>query len=84
GQLNADYWIRQQAKPDATILDAKAIAAQNRRLHELDASVHDIEHLPAQLSQAQVRGWIEAMTQPREETLYDERGEEIAAATLTG
>jgi cell wall-associated NlpC family hydrolase len=82
-QLNADYWIRQQARPDATILDAKAIAAQNRRLHELDASVHDIEHLPAQLSQAQVRGWIEAMSQPREETLYDERGEEIAAATLT-
>ncbi|KWS06223.1 putative exported protein [Lysobacter capsici AZ78] len=82
GQLNADYWIRQQTKPDATILDPRAIAAQNQRLHELDPSVHDIEHLPARLTQAQVREWIEAMSQPREETLYDERGEDIPAATL--
>lgn len=83
-QLNADYWIRQQGAPDARILDPEAIDAQNRRLHELDPSVHDIERLPARLSRAQVRGWIEAISQPREETLYDERGEEIAAERLAG
>jgi cell wall-associated NlpC family hydrolase len=82
GQLNADYWIGRQAKPDATILDRKAIAAQNQRLHQQDKSVHDIERLPATLNQAQVRGWIEAISQPRDETLYDERGETIAADTL--
>ncbi|MGH8079358.1 MAG: SH3 domain-containing protein [Lysobacter sp.] len=84
GQLNADYWIRQQTKPDTTILDGKAIAAQNRRLHELDPSVHDIEQLPAKLSQAQVRGWIEAMSQPRDEPLFDERGEPVPEPTLKG
>lgn len=82
GQLNADYWIRQQDRPDATILDAGAIAAQNRRLHELDPSVHDIERLPAHLSRAQVRGWIDAISQPRDEPLFDERGEPVSADTL--
>lgn len=82
GQLNADYWIGQQATPDTAILDRAAIAAQNRRLRELDPSVHDIERLPAQLPREQVRAWIQALSQPREETLYDERGEAVPAATL--
>lgn len=82
GQLNADYWIRQQTQPDTTILDRKAIDAQNQRLHRLDPSMHDIEHLPAKLRRAQVREWIAALSQAREETLYDERGEEVPAPTL--
>lgn len=81
-QLNADYWTRQLAKPDAVILDARAIARQNARLAELDPSVHDIEHLPANLSRERVRGWIEAISQPRDEPLFDERGEPVAASVL--
>lgn len=84
GQLNADYWIRQQRAPDALILDADAIARQNARLAELDGSVHDIERLPATLPAARVRGWIEALSQPRDEPLFDERGEDVPAATLQG
>lgn len=82
GQLNADYWIRQQAKPDAVILDTLAIAKQNARLAELDPSVHDIEHLPATLTRERVRGWIQAISQPRDEPLFDERGDAVAEATL--
>ncbi|MFK3647466.1 SH3 domain-containing protein [Lysobacter enzymogenes] len=81
-QLNADYWTRQLAKPDAVILDARAIARQNARLAELDPSVHDIERLPASLSRERVQGWIEAISQPRDEPLFDERGEPVAASTL--
>jgi len=81
-QLNADYWIRQQAKPDAVILDTRAIARQNARLAELDPSVHDIEHLPATLTRERVRGWIQAISQPREEPLFDERGDAVAEPVL--
>ncbi|WP_394539673.1 SH3 domain-containing protein [Lysobacter enzymogenes] len=84
GQLNADYWIRQQRKPDAVILDGRAIARQNARLAELDASVHDIERLPATLPRERVREWIEAISQARDEPLFDERGEDVPAAMLRG
>src|SRR5262245_26863970 len=60
-QLNPDFWIRRDPAGDHVVLDARAIAAQNARLRELDPSVHDIEKLPATLDTARVRGWIERL-----------------------
>lgn len=81
-QLNADYWIARQAHPSRVILDAAAIAAQNRRLVETDASVHDLAALPASLPRATIAGWVEELSSRPDKPLYDERGEPVPVATL--
>ena len=81
-QLNADYWIDRQSHPSRVILDAAAIAAQNRRLVETDASVHDLAALPAALPRATIAGWVEDLSSRPDKALYDERGEPVPAATL--
>ena len=83
-QLNAEYWIQRQARADRVVLDAQAIAAQNARLRELDASVHDLESLPATVTREQVRAWIASVSERPAQALYDERGQPIAAGVLDG
>jgi len=81
-QLNPEFWIRRDSSGDHVVLDARAIAAQNARLRELDPSVHDIQKLPATLSAAMVRGWIDRLSARPDEKLFDEKGQALTAAAL--
>lgn len=74
-QLAADYWIKRERQPDAVVLDRDAIAMQNVRLQDNDASLYDIEALPATLEAEQVRAWIEPLSSRPQRTLYDETGQ---------
>lgn len=81
-QLDADYWIRRQAKPQRLILDAGAIAAQNARLAAQDASVHELETLPGLLPQAQVLQWLSSVSSRPTRPLYDEHDALLAPAAI--
>jgi len=81
-QLDPQYWISRQAQADRIVLDKAAIAAQNARLQQTDASVNDIEALPGQLDRKQVKAWIADMSTRPGKTLYDEQGREVSAKTL--
>lgn len=81
-QLDASHWIARQQRPDAVLLDAAAIARQNRRLLAEDASTRDIASLPDTLDGAQVRGWISGLSQRPKRTLYDEQGQPVATAAV--
>lgn len=81
-QLTPQFWIDQQAQPQRLILDAAAIAAQNAKLLALDPSMHDLSAMPASLDRAQVRRWIEALSQRPKRALFDVDGAAVPAATL--
>ncbi len=83
-QLDPAYWIGLQRRPDAIVLERDAIAAQNGRLLQTDASTRDIATLPDALSATQVRAWIEALSSRPARTLYDQGGAEIAVARVDG
>jgi cell wall-associated NlpC family hydrolase len=80
--LTADYWARRASRPNTVVLDAAEIAVQNERLKRTDASVRDIEQLPASLTAADVRKWIEAMSLRPERILYDSEGQQVTAERL--
>lgn len=79
-QLTADYWIRRVRNP--VTLDRTQIESQNAKLLSTDASVRDIRTLPATLSGADVRGWIEKLSSRPSATVHDVHGEVVPAATL--
>ena len=81
-QLNADYWITRQPDASKIVLDRAAIARQNARLQQVDPSINDIEALPATLTGAQVRGWIEQLSRAPTRTLFDERGAVVPQSTI--
>jgi hypothetical protein len=81
-QLRPDYWISRDARPSRIILDRQAIEAQNARLAQMDATVHDLEKFPASLSAEEVRGWIEKMSSYPDEELFDGAGRKIERSTL--
>ncbi|MEO7073315.1 MAG: SH3 domain-containing protein [Rhodanobacter sp.] len=83
-QLTPAFWISLQAQPDQVILDAAQIAAQNAALYARDDSMHDLRALPATLSAAQVRGWIEGLAEAPSRPLYDVHGKAVAPATVQG
>ena len=58
-QLTPAFWIGLQPQPDRPILSRAQIEEQNARLFAQDKSMHQLRKLPATLSAAQVRGWIE-------------------------
>ncbi|MDR7192682.1 SH3 domain-containing protein [Luteimonas terrae] len=60
--LSADFWIARLDAPDALVLDAVAIDAQNAAMRRDDASIYDPLALPAQLDQGTVVDWIEALS----------------------
>src|SRR3546814_20746114 len=53
-QLTPEYWIDRPRQADRVGLDRGAIALQNRELQPTDPSMHDVQHLPAQLDAAPV------------------------------
>jgi hypothetical protein len=80
--LDPAFWIERQSQPERVILDATAIAIQNAKLMHVDASMNDLEALPPQLPAAQVRAWIDGLSNRPTRTLYDEAGREVPASTL--
>jgi cell wall-associated NlpC family hydrolase len=81
-QLTADYWINRATRPERVTLDRSRIAIQNAKLLSSDASMHDIRKLPATLTGAQVRSWIEKLSSLPSGTIYDQHGEPIRAEML--
>jgi len=80
--LDPQYWIQRQADADRVILDEQAIAGQNRRLLEQDASVHDLSALPSQFSATEVRDWVGKLSARPSRGLYDEAGQAVAGKEL--
>lgn len=80
--LDPKFWIGRQSDAEKAVLDANAIAAQNVKLQRTDPSLHDIEHLPATLTAAQVKAWIGELSQRPTRALFDEQGHDVPAATL--
>lgn len=60
--LSPDYWIARLDAPDAVVLDADAIDAQNMAMRRDDASIHDPLALPDRLDRRTVTDWIEALS----------------------
>lgn len=75
--LGPDFWIRQSAQPDRILLDAGEIAQHNANLLKVDASMHDLHALPAQLDRATVTGWINDLSQYPKRKLYDAKGQPV-------
>jgi cell wall-associated NlpC family hydrolase len=81
-QLTPDYWIKKAARSERVTLDRAQIESQNTKLLGTDKSVHDIRKLPATLTGAEVRGWIEKLSSRPSGTLHDQHGDPVPAATL--
>lgn len=81
-QLTPAFWIGLQPQPDKVILSRAQIEAQNAKLFAQDKSMHELARLPATLSAAQVRGWIEDLADPPAKPLYDVDGKPVPEATL--
>jgi cell wall-associated NlpC family hydrolase len=80
--LTPAYWIAQLRDPDAVLLDRAAIDRQNARLMRLDPTMHDLRSLPAQLSRAQVAGWITTLSTPPAVPMFDASGAPVAPPML--
>ena len=61
-QLSPAFWVARLAEPDKEILSAPSIAARNDRLLHGDASMHDLQALPAVLTRETVTPWITALS----------------------
>ncbi|HSW28197.1 MAG TPA: SH3 domain-containing protein [Longimicrobiales bacterium] len=81
-QLRPEYWVQRQPAPDREILTPTEIAEQNRRMLAVDPSLHDLDRLPAALTRAQVREWVERRSQVPTRQLFDERGDSVTAAAI--
>ena len=78
--LTPQYWAARLDNADTPILDRTQINAQNARMRSQDAHIQDIAALPAQLTAAQVRASIGALSAWPTRALYDDQGQPIAAA----
>ncbi len=76
-RLTPDYWIARAPQPDAVLLDAAGIAAQNARLTQVGPAVLDLSTLPDTLTAAEVQERIMAVSAPPESPLYDEHGQPL-------
>jgi hypothetical protein len=79
-QLTPEFWIARESSASRVVLDTKAIAAQNARLLQLDSSVHDLEKLPSTLQAADIRSWIEKLSQYPDEDMFDAQGRKLERA----
>ncbi|QOY63847.1 SH3 domain-containing protein [Lysobacter sp. H21R4] len=80
--LSPDYWTAPMAAPNQVLLDTSAIRAQNRRLFELDPSMHDLGKLPARLDGRQVRKWLDGASSRPTTPRWDVEGHEVAVASI--
>ncbi|MBW3550744.1 MAG: SH3 domain-containing protein [Proteobacteria bacterium] len=85
--LTPRFWIDRleqssSERADRVLLDRAGIAAQNDRLQRLDGSMYDLRAIPAELDQARVRGWIQALSKRPTAERWDVDGVPVPAATL--
>jgi len=80
--LSPEFWIDAQRDPTHVVLDATQITHQNDTLEQLDATVHDMEELPATLSRAAIATWLEPLSAPPTRALYDVQGHDVPPGTL--
>ena len=78
-QLRPEFWIARAPNAKKIVLDSRAIAEQNARLQRLDPTVHDLERMPSLLNAADVRSWIEKLSQPPDKDLFDSEGRKLEA-----
>jgi hypothetical protein len=76
-QLTPAFWIARESNASKIVLDKRAIAAQNARLRELDASVHDLDAMPPALTAGKVRAWIEKISSYPDEDMFDAEGRKL-------
>ncbi|MCD9007525.1 SH3 domain-containing protein [Luteimonas sp. XNQY3] len=60
--LSPEFWIARLDAPDAVVLDADAIDAQNTAMRRDDASIHAPLALPDRIDRRAVADWIEALS----------------------
>ncbi|TKS55237.1 NlpC-P60 family protein [Luteimonas yindakuii] len=76
--LDPGHWIRLLgADAERPYLDADAIAAHNARLLAEDDSVRDMAEFPLEVDGAQVRAWIEALSERPTAERYDVEGKPV-------
>lgn len=80
--LDPSFWIERQRLSKRALLDPDEIAALNAKLFQVDASMNDLQRLPATLPRSRVREWIEAISVRPERTLFDESGRELPPAEI--
>ena len=81
-QLTPTFWLARTQQPAQLLLTPQQIEARNARLLHDDPSMHDLAALPASLTGAQVRAWIEALASAPTKPLWDDTGKSIPQATL--
>jgi len=80
--LHPDFWIGRLANADRLVLNRSAIEHQNQVLLTQDRSVYDLQHLPAALTQEQVRGWVAGLSREPTRQLWDVHGDSIPPARI--
>ncbi len=80
--LDPEFWIDAQRESARVVLDPAQIEKQNADLERLDATVHDVEGLPATLSRAAISAWIEPISVAPTAPLFDERGHSVPQSDL--
>ncbi|WP_045728908.1 SH3 domain-containing protein [Xanthomonas sp. GPE 39] len=81
-QLQADHWIARLHTWQRPLLDTTQVRAFNAHLLRHDPSMHDLAALPTQISAAQVRAQILAVSAIPMHTLYDAQGNTLDAKRL--
>jgi hypothetical protein len=79
--LDAEFWIGRLPHAQRTLLDRKAIESLNASVERLDATVHDLEALPATFSRDEVHRWVDPISAPPGRDLFAD-GQPLPPATL--
>jgi cell wall-associated NlpC family hydrolase len=83
-QLTPEFWVAKLSDPDRVLFDAATIAAHNARLVGIDPTMHDVHALPATLTRAQVKAWIDSLSARPEHPLFDRDGKALEAHAIDG
>lgn len=83
-RLSPEFWVRHADQPDRLMMADEARRTQNAQLLRSDPSMHDLAQLPATLTGAQVRAWIEQRSTLPAGMLYDDQGHAIADSQRSG
>jgi cell wall-associated NlpC family hydrolase len=81
-QLTPEFWVSRLHEPDRVLYAPAAIAERNAHLLHVDKSMYDLRALPAQLSRAQVRAWIAALSERPSREIFDATGQSVPASTI--
>jgi len=81
-QLSPDFWIARLPEAERVILDARGVAALNAKILRLDASMHDLRHLPATITREHVQAWVRKLSTRPAKPLVDVAGQSVSAATI--